>query len=163
MTNNKPANQQTSRPASSPRVNAYNYRNLDVWEMAQNVAADVILLTRDLPRDAAALAITRQMVRSAGSIGANIAEGHGRYSLGAYKNHLSIAKGSACETDSWLDLLKRTGLIAAESEQRLHERMLSLIALLTSKIRALEEKARQTVGIREDAAEYFTAGDEIDE
>ena len=45
------------------------------------------------------------MMRSAGSVPANIAEGYGRYSQAAYRSHLSIARGSLFETQSWIDLL----------------------------------------------------------
>jgi four helix bundle protein len=42
---------------------------------------------------------------SSSSIGANIAEGHGRFSLAAFRDHLQIARGSAAETDNWLAVL----------------------------------------------------------
>ncbi|HEX5478786.1 MAG TPA: four helix bundle protein, partial [Dehalococcoidia bacterium] len=57
-----------------------------------------------------------QVLRSATSIAANIAEGHGRFAGGAYRNHLSIARGSANETLSWLDLLRRGHYISEERE-----------------------------------------------
>jgi four helix bundle protein len=92
----------------------YTYRNLVLWQNAQALALEVIHLTAALPRSAANDVLTRQIIRSATSIGANIAEGHGRYTPRAHAQHLSIAKGSACETDSWLDLLKRSGSLTAK-------------------------------------------------
>ena len=125
--------------------------------MAQESAVEVIRLARQLPRDLATREIARQLVAAAGSVGANIAEGHGRFTFGAYKNHLSIAKGSACEVDSWLDLLRRTGDITEEQESSLHVRQTSLVALLTSKIRALEDRAKQEgYRISEEPFEYPT-------
>src|SRR3972149_746519 len=97
---------------------AYSYRNLLLWQKAQALALEVIRLVASLPRDQTTQVIGRQIVGSAGSIAANIAEGHGRYSLAAHRNHLSIAKGAACETDSWLDLLRQSGYIDADTEQR---------------------------------------------
>ncbi len=118
------------------------------------MTANVILMTRQLPRDATGLAIRRQIIRSVGSVGANIAEGHGRYTLGAYKNHLSIAKGSACETDSWIDLLRRIGFISSEVGHELHGKLVSLIAVLTSKIRYLESRIAQSPRMGEEPVEY---------
>ena len=43
-----------------------------------------------------------QLVRSSGSIGANIAEGYGRYTGKEYQHFLQIALGSATETEHWL-------------------------------------------------------------
>jgi four helix bundle protein len=148
----KPANQQYGKPAN--QKDQYTYRNLDVWNMAQEFAVSVIKLARRLPRDPASREIARQISRSAGSIGANIAEGHGRYTLGAYRNHLSIAKGSASEVDSWLDLLRRLEDITAEEEEPLHSQAVSLLRILTSKIKGLEDKEHASGKVREVALDY---------
>ena len=84
---------------------AYICRNLILWQKAQDLALAIVKLAGKLPNDRVAPTLARQVVRSASSVSANIAEGHGRYSLGAHRNHLSIAKGAVCETDSWVDLL----------------------------------------------------------
>ena len=125
-------------PASSnARGSWYSYRKLDVWERSQSLAVRVIQLARRLPRDPGMLVIAKQLVGSAGSVGANVAEGHGRYSHAAYSNHLSIAKGSASEVGSWLDLLRRLEEIDEKTEADLRVEVDSLIGLLTHKIRTL--------------------------
>lgn len=120
----------------------YSYRNLILWQRAQELAHEVLQLTRLLPQSWANAVIARQIIASATSVAANIAEGHGRYTFGAHRNHLSIAKGSAAETDSWLDLLRRDGVLKAPDEQRLHGKCIELMAMLTSKIRELERLER---------------------
>ena len=149
------ANQQT-RNQQTRNLAAYNYRKLDVWQQAQEIAAQIVRLAADQPRDPSVAVISRQLVAAAGSVAANIAEGHGRFTFAAYRNHLSIAKGSACEADSWLDLLRRTGHISAEREAALHDRLLSVIAVLTTKIRSLDASARAAAQtrVREDDALY---------
>src|SRR5215216_5314770 len=84
---------------------------LALWREAQAFAERVARLVVSMRRDVAADAIARQLVRAAGSVPANIAEGYGRYSQAAYRNHLSIARGSAFEAQSWLDLLMRRGYV----------------------------------------------------
>ena len=154
------ANQQNQRNQQT-RANestSYNYRNLVIWRQAQDLALEVIELAGRLPKTGAGAVLARQLVASAASIGANIAEGHGRFSLAAYRNHLSIAKGSACETDSWLDLLRRAGYIDDELEARLHRQCLTLIGTLTLKIRDLERRERgqhQAKALREDEETYL--------
>ena len=89
----------------------YNHRNLIVWQRAQELAHQMIQLTKRLPQSWANAVLARQIISAATSIGVNIAEGHGRFTPGAHGNHLSIAKGSAAETDSWLDSLCREGVV----------------------------------------------------
>jgi four helix bundle protein len=134
----------------------YSYRNLILWQKAQDLTLEIIMLVRKVPNDRAAPVLARQIVRSTSSIAANIAEGHGRYTLGAHRNHLSIAKGSACETDSWLDLLRRTGYLQPEAEARLHAACQELIRMLTAKIVDLERKEKSTgKRIREESEPYL--------
>ncbi len=147
-----PGNQAAGKTPSA----GYSFRNLDLWNRAQEHAARVIKLTLKLPRTVAGQEIGRQLVRSAGSVGANIAEGHGRYTLAAYRNHLSIAKGSASEVDSWLDLLRRIEYIDAQTESALHGESLRIIGALVNRMRALEEQARKNgVRLREEPGDYY--------
>ncbi|HEU4760301.1 MAG TPA: four helix bundle protein, partial [Dehalococcoidia bacterium] len=135
----------------------YNFRNLVLWQRAQDLSLAVIRLTAALPRDRAADVIARQLIRSASSIAANIAEGHGRFYRAAHRNHLSIAKGSACETDGWLDLLRRAGYIDAATETRLHEMCIEIIRMVTAKILKLEREAEDGHRVSEGGTSYEAA------
>jgi len=149
----EPGNHGTLEPA-------YSYRNLGLWQQAQDFAEMVVRLANGLPSNRSTDAMARQLVRSATSIAANIAEGHGRFGFASYRNHLSIAKGSACETDSWLDLLRRLALISPEQEAELHTRCSRLIAALTRRIKDLERAASKTV---REARVAYEAPDELEE
>jgi four helix bundle protein len=133
----------------------YSYRNLVLWQKAQEMTLQVVKLVAALPRDQAAPILGRQVLRSAASVAANIAEGHGRFTLAAHRNHLSIARGSACETDGWLDLLRRAGYLDHSTEVALHEACSEIIRMLTAKILDLERK-EQAAGkrVREETAIY---------
>jgi four helix bundle protein len=120
----------------------YTHRNLIVWQRAQELAHQMIKLTRRLPQNWANAVLARQIITAATSVGANIAEGHGRYTPGAHGNHLSIAKGSAAETDSWLDSLCREGYLSREEEVPLHNECMEIMAILKSKILDLERLER---------------------
>ncbi len=146
----------TSR-AGSGAEGGYSYRNLIVWQKAQTLTLAIVQLVAGLPDDKVSRIITDQIVRSSSSIGANIAEGHGRFSLAAHANYLSIAKASACETDNWLDLLRRSGRISDEVEAQLHAACTELIRMLTSKIldlRRQNRSANKSPRIAEEAAIY---------
>ena len=74
---------------------------------------------------------------------ANIAEGYGRYYEAAYRNHLSIARGSLFETETWIDLLQRSGCISDETNTMLVTQCGEVGRLLTSQMRNLEGKSRR--------------------
>ncbi len=82
------------------------YKDLIFWQKSYLVAREVFALCRKLPHDQVSLIISKQIIRSATSIGANIAEGFGRYKGKEYERFLQIALGSAQETEHWLTLLK---------------------------------------------------------
>jgi four helix bundle protein len=133
----------------------YTHRNLIIWQRAQELSHQMIQLTRRLPQSWANAVLARQIITAASSIGANIAEGHGRYTPGAHGNHLSIAKGSAAETDSWLDSLRREGHLTLEEEAPLHQECMEIMTMLTSKILDLERLAQEKSGkVREEQASY---------
>ncbi len=132
----------------------YSYRNLILRQKAQDLTLEVVKIVAQLPRDPAAQVIARQIVASSSSIAANIAEGHGRFTLPAHRNHLSIAKGSACETDGWLDLLCRADYLDSKVEQRLHVSCDELIRMLTAKILQLERLEQSKKRVREEPSPY---------
>lgn len=137
----------------------YSFRNLALWQRAQELALGVIKMSESLPRSEAARSIARQVVSSSGSVAANIAEGHGRYSVAAYRNHLSIARGSTAETDSWLDLLARAGYITSETAGKLHDECELLLGGLTRQMKALEARLRsQPKVLREGEPSYMLEG-----
>ena len=78
-----------------------NFEKLEVYQLSEAVADRVWNLVRQWPQFAKS-SIGNQLVRSADSIGANIAEGVGQKTTGANKYHVRIARGSLYETKHWL-------------------------------------------------------------
>ncbi|MBU3918384.1 four helix bundle protein [Patescibacteria group bacterium] len=66
--------------------------------------------------------IGSQIVRSADSVGANIAEGYGRYFFKEYMVFLYYARGSLYETQYWIEKARKRGLIDDEQHRWLKER-----------------------------------------
>lgn len=95
-----------------------NHRELIVWQRAHENLLAILQAIERLPRRAAVLEVIRQLVRSASSIGANIAEGQGRQMLrrriADYRNFFEIALGSSMETDNWLRVIQDAGWLASE-------------------------------------------------
>jgi four helix bundle protein len=88
--------------------NALANTNLIAHEKALTAAGDAIALVLRVP--APLKSIADQVIRSASSVPANLAEGHGR--SGRDRVHFwRIAYASAKEVDSHLRLLERTGVV----------------------------------------------------
>jgi four helix bundle protein len=133
----------------------YTHRNLIMWQKAQELAHQIIQLTRRMPQSWANAILVRQIIGSATSVGANIAEGHGRYTPAPHRNHLLIARGSLAETDSWLDQLRREGHITAVEEAPLLQECAEITAMLTSKIVMLDKLIQdQSRNLREEREIY---------
>lgn len=92
---------------SSP-VNSF--QDLIVWQKAMALATDIYRVTRLLPKEEL-FGLTSQLRRAAVSIPSNIAEGQARNSPKEFLNFISIAKGSAAELTTQLDLCTRLGYL----------------------------------------------------
>src|SRR4030095_13421287 len=79
-----------------------NYQELIFYQKARQVLKAVDVLVKSWPKTMQAQEISRQLFRSASSVGANIAEGHGRHQGTEYIHYLIIAQASANETEHWL-------------------------------------------------------------
>ena len=62
-----------------------SYRDLKVWQRAMDLAQSIYELTRSYPGEER-FGLTAQTRRASTSVPANIAEGYGRSSKGAYSN-----------------------------------------------------------------------------
>jgi four helix bundle protein len=89
---------------------------LVVWQKAHYLARGVLRACREFPHTDEARIIKGQVIRSATSIPANIAEGFGGNKGKAFQNSLTIARREAGETDYWLLL----SLVAFDEVQFSH-------------------------------------------
>jgi len=123
-----------------------DYRDLAFYQKAQLVTKKLNAEIQTWPKTLQAMEISRQLFRAAVSVGANIAEGHGRHEGAEYVHFLVIAQGSANEIDHWLhtaldcslgNLKVLNQIIESNNETR---RMLTTtISSLRKNIKALHE------------------------
>ena len=86
-----------------------SYRDLRVWQEAMTLAETCYRLTRGFPKEEM-FGLSSQIRRSAASIPANIAEGHGRENTQSFIQYLRIAQGSLKELETHLMLAERVGI-----------------------------------------------------
>ena len=103
-----------------------------------DLAGDCYGLTKGFPKEEV-FGLTSQIRRSAASVAANIAEGHGRDATGAYVNHLKIAQGSLKELETHLILSVRVGLLVEKDAESAMRQADDIGKMLRSLIRTLQD------------------------
>ncbi len=81
------------------------------YEKAYNFAIRIVKAFQYLCQSKKEFVLSKQMLRSGTSIGANIAEANGAISDADFSSKISIAYKECLETKYWLSLLKDTGYI----------------------------------------------------
>jgi four helix bundle protein len=89
------------------------FENLKVYQLAEEVA-DLVWQAVTEWENFAKITIGRQLVNSADSIGANIAEGTGRGSYADNRRFAKIARGSLFELKHWLTRADKRNLLSKE-------------------------------------------------
>ena len=115
-----------------------SYRDLRVWQEAMDLAEAGYCFTANFPRDEL-YGMTSQIRRASTSIPANIAEGYGRNSKGAYAQFLRVAQGSLKELETHVLLAERLGLASGETAKPLLSSCDALGRMLRSLIRSIEQ------------------------
>lgn len=130
-----------------------NYQELVFYQKARQVVKAVDALIKSWPKTMQAQEISRQLFRSATSVGANIAEGHGRHHGTEYIHYLIIAQGSANETEHWLGTAQDCGLGNAEQINEILHVNNEVVRMITSTIQTLRSK-QSGKNVREEQTEY---------
>jgi four helix bundle protein len=117
-----------------------SYRDLRVWQDAMALAEASYRLTRGFPKEEM-FGLSSQIRRSAASIAANIAEGHGRENTGSFIQSLRIAQGSLKELETHLLLAARVGLLKEAFVEASMGQCEALGKMLRSLIRSLQQRA----------------------
>jgi four helix bundle protein len=119
------------------------YRDLIFYQKAQEVVRGVDLLIKTWPQSLQVQEISRQLFRSAISVGANIAEGHGRHQGREYIHFLTISQGSANEVDHWLHTALDCNLGQEEDIIRLIQLNNEVQKMLNATINTLHARQRR--------------------
>ena len=90
------------------------------YTKAYNFAIRIVKAYQHLCEDKKEYVLSKQMLRSGTSIGANIAEANGAISGAGFSSKISIAYKECLETKYWLSLLKDTNYINEKSFESMH-------------------------------------------
>ncbi len=113
-----------------------SYRDLEIYKEALTLAKDVYSATKNFPKDET-FGMRDQVRRAVASIGANIAEGFGRFH---YKDKLVFfynSRGSLYETMHFVELACEVGYISQVQKDNLLSRLEKLAVRLNNFIRTI--------------------------
>ena len=112
----------------------YTLEKLEVYQLSEAFSDTVwdIVMAWDIFRKDT---IGKQVVRSADSISANIAEGYGRYYYKESKQFFFYSRGSLQETKSWLSKCKRRKIIEKDRADELINEAEKILAKLNGYIK----------------------------
>ncbi len=115
-----------------------DHRDLEVWQRAMDLAADIYRATEHFP-PSERYGLCAQMRRAAVSIPSNIAEGAARRTTRDFLAFAHIARGSLAELETQVLLAIRIGLQL--DAQAWPQRMNEVGRLMNGLIRSLRDKA----------------------
>jgi four helix bundle protein len=113
-----------------------NYEELEVWHKAHALTVQLYRETEGFPR-AEMFGLTSQIRRAAGSIGANLAEGCGRWNEVELARYVQIAMGSASELQNHLRLARDLGFIGESNYGPLVKALTGVRQMLTALLQTL--------------------------
>ena len=114
-----------------------NFEKLEIYQLAEKLADKIWFIVGKwhyFEKDT----VGKQIVRAADSIGANIAEGSGRYSYKDNQRFVRIARGSLNETRHWLRRAYSRNLLANKEIEELKPIIEDLTLKLNGYLRYLK-------------------------
>ena len=111
------------------------YKELTVWQKGMELVHEVYKITKTLPTSEQ-FGLTSQMQRAAVAIPSNIAEGYMRNNRKEYVQFLGIARASAAELETQLQIAKneyeKTNLLNAVT---LDQEILKMLTVMIAKLK----------------------------
>jgi len=120
---------------------ARSFLDLEVYQLAKDLAVDLSQRTKKFPREET-YRIIDQLLRAAYSIGANIAEGYGRFHRKELIKFLYNARGSLMEVHHFLVVSKEVGYLS-EAELKNYENEINKLGVkLNNFIKSISQLVR---------------------
>jgi four helix bundle protein len=116
------------------------FQELQVYQLAEKISNEVWFIVQSWDFFAKNT-VGQQLVRAVDSIGANIAEGNGRYNYNDNQRFIKIARGSLHETRHWLRLACARHLLTTAQIERIKPLIDELSPKLNAYLNSIQSKA----------------------
>lgn len=118
------------------------FRDLGVYQLSVQLAKEVYRTVEKLPNKENYV-IKDQLLRAVNSVGANIAEGFGRYSGKEFVKFLYIARGSLMEVLHFLNVSLELNYITDKEFESFDKKIRNLGVKINNLITAIKNKAKE--------------------
>lgn len=112
----------------------HNYKQLDVWNRAIELATGLYSLTKSFPKEEK-YGLVSQMRKAAVSISSNIAEGAGRNSDNEFRHFLTVAFGSCSELETQLIISHKLNYLSQQNFAELNSQLVEVQKMIFSLIK----------------------------
>ena len=119
--------------------NSYQHKENVILTKSKTFAVDIVRLCQSLQGEKREFVLSKQVLRSGTSIGANAKEAINGASNKDFGNKMTIALKEAGETEYWLEILFETGYISVEQFDNLIAECRELIKILTAILNTLKK------------------------
>lgn len=131
----------SNKNAEKENMDRTEFENLRIYHLAEELA-DLAWGVAATWEHLAQQTLGIQLIKSADSIGANIAEGSGRGSLAEKKRFAKIARGSLFEVKHWLRRAYKRHLLADKEVKTFQQLIEELTPKLSAYINAICKKSK---------------------
>ena len=107
-----------------------------IKEKSVKFAIRIVEMYKYLQSEKGETVMSKQLLRSGTSIGANVSEGVYAQSRSDFISKMSIALKEAAETEYWLELLNRTGYVTEKQHNSMSEDCGEVIKLLAAIVKS---------------------------
>jgi len=111
-----------------------SYQDLEIYQLSVNLSVKIYKI--EFPKDET-FGMRDQIRRAVSSIGANIAEGFGRFHFKDKLTFFYIARGSLYESSHFVELANKVGYISSELKAELFKDLNNLAVKLNNFIRVI--------------------------
>jgi len=114
-------------------------------DKSKNFAIRIVRLYQYLSTEKKEFVLSKQLLRSGTSIGANLAEAIYGISEKDFLSKVYISLKECAETKYWLELLFKTNYLTEQQYQSINEDCTELIKLLTSSAKTMSTKLKSKI------------------
>jgi len=113
-----------------------------IKDRTRRFAINIIKFTDTLPKNTTAFVITKQIIRSATSIGANYRAALRARSKAEFISNLGIVEEESDETIYWLEILVESGIASGNSVEILLKEANEITSIIVSSLKTAKHKPR---------------------